>query len=236
MARGLIAESYARARADIASRGFGLVLLLGVALNVALLLAAWALVVGLALAGGEGEALPLVGEVQGVGSLLSSGALLLLALISPVLMVPVSSAFTGLFLNDVADRVEARHYPNLPPARRVAPWDGFVANVNLLGVLLAANVAAVIWVYPGVGIVGTLLLFVGLNAALLGREYLVLAALRRMDPPAARRLHLRNLLAATGAGGVLTVMLLVPGLNLVAPVLGAAAFTHLCARLAARPM
>ena len=34
-------------------------------------------------------------------------------------MVPVASAFTGLFLDDVADAVEARHYPDLPPAPRL---------------------------------------------------------------------------------------------------------------------
>ncbi len=37
--------------------------------------------------------------------------------LSAVLMVPVAAAFTGVFLDEVADAVEARHYPHLVPQR-----------------------------------------------------------------------------------------------------------------------
>ena len=40
--------------------------------------------------------------------------------ISPFLMLPVSAVFVGLFLDDVAAAVEAKHYPALPPARTAA--------------------------------------------------------------------------------------------------------------------
>jgi len=59
------------------------------------------------------------------------------------LMVPVASAITSMFLDDVADAVEAVHYPNLPPTTKVPFSDALRDTVNFLGVLIGANLLAV---------------------------------------------------------------------------------------------
>ena len=57
----------------------------------------------------ESVNLPFIGEITWIKNLLSWGSVLLIMVLSVFLMVPVASAFTSLFLDDVADAVEARH-------------------------------------------------------------------------------------------------------------------------------
>jgi len=226
----MIRASYRAAFSQLAGRDARSILLIGVALNLALLLLVYALF--LALVYGfdiDGVAIPLAGEVRGLGTLLSLPSLAFMFLLSVVLMVPVSSAFTGLFLDDVARAVEARHYPRLPPARRNAPWDALVKNFNLLALLLGANLAA-LFVADRLGPFSPLL-FLVLNGVLLGREFFVLAAMRRREVGPARRLHLRHIVPASLAGLSMVALLLVPVVNLVVPVVAAGAFTHIVARL-----
>lgn len=228
----MIRASWRAAFAQLTGREARPLLLLGVALNLALLFLVYGLF--LALAYGfeiEGVAIPLAGEVRGLGTLLSLPSLALMFLLSVALMVPVSSAFTALFLEDVARTVEARHYPRLPPARRIAPWDALVKNFNLLALLLGANVGA-LFVADALGPFSPLL-FLVLNGVLLGREYFVLAAMRRLEVGPARRLHLRHIWPASLAGLAMMALLLVPVVNLVVPVVAAGAFTHIVARLGA---
>lgn len=61
--------------------------------------------------------IPWVGEVGGLDMLLSWGSAVLMLGLSVFLMIPVASAFTGLFLDSVVDAVEEKHYPHLPPPR-----------------------------------------------------------------------------------------------------------------------
>ncbi|MXW85536.1 MAG: hypothetical protein F4Z55_06325, partial [Boseongicola sp. SB0667_bin_21] len=61
-------------------------------------------------------ALPWMGEISVPRQFVSLGSFLVMAVLSTFLMVPVAAAFTGIFLDDVADAVEARHYPTLSPA------------------------------------------------------------------------------------------------------------------------
>jgi uncharacterized protein involved in cysteine biosynthesis len=63
------------------------------------------------------------------------------------------------------------------------------------------------------------------------REYAELAALRRMDLAAARAWRRRHRLTLFVAGIPAALLALVPVANLLVPVLGAAAFTHLAVRL-----
>ena len=54
--------------------------------------------------------LPWFGEISWLSSLLSGFVLVSMIGLSVILMVPVASLFTGLFLEQVADAVEAKHY------------------------------------------------------------------------------------------------------------------------------
>jgi len=110
--------------------------------------------------------------------------------LSVFLMVPVASAFTGLFLEDVADAVEDRHYPALPPATALSLAAGLRQSVNFLGLVIAANLGALI-LYPFVG-PGIPLVFWAVNGFLLGREYFSLVAMRRLPPSEVKAMRRRN--------------------------------------------
>lgn len=207
------------------------VVVLGAMLSLALLTLFYALVL-MAESGQppEDRLFPLgPGERLRLSDLLSGVSLLYLIGVSILMMVPVASVFSWLFLDDVADAAD-RLDAGLPPARRMTRWDAFVANVNYLGLLSGLNILALIHVYPLIG-VWTPAVFWGLNGVLLGKEYLQLVLCRRMPPDAARRLWRRNFWRASVAGTGFAVLLTVPVVNVLAPVAGALVFTRLGNRL-----
>ena len=110
--------------------------------------------------------------------------------------------------------------------------DTFIDSLNFLGLLLAANVLALVfYVFSGPF---APLLFWGLNGWLLGREYFTLVATRRIGREGAKALRAQNSGRIWLAGILMAAPLSVPLVNLVIPVLGVATFTHLFHRMAAR--
>ena len=229
----MILTDFLRALAQMGDRRFRRVLWLGVALSVALLVAAYAGLLGLvAWLDPEGLDLPWVGQVTWLGDLLGWGSLVFMLILSAFLMIPVASAITSLFLDDVALAVEDRHYPGLPDPPRQPFWEAARDTVNFLGLLLGANLAAIV-LYIAVPPAAPLV-FYAVNGALLGREYFQVAAMRREGRAGAAALRQRHRAQIWLAGCLMCVPLSVPVLNLVVPVLGAATFTHLYHRLAGR--
>lgn len=206
------------------------VLALGVALSLALLLLVYAGFVQLIdWTTPDVLTLPWVGEVHWVQDLLSWGSLAFMLVLSFFLMVPVASLFTGLFLETVAAGVEARHYPQLPPARGASFTQVLQDSLNFLALLIVANLLALvvyIWTGPAAP-----LLFWAMNGYLLGREYFQMVALRRLDRAAASAMRRRHWGEIWLAGVLMVLPLSLPLVNLVIPVLGAATFTHLFHRL-----
>lgn len=178
--------------------------------------------------------LPWVGEVHWVKSLLGWGSLLLMIGLSVFLMVPVAAIFTSLFLDDVAQAVEDRHYPTLPHVPHRSLIGGLIASVNFFGVLIIVNALALL----GYFFVGPFapLMFWAVNGYLLGREYFDTVALRRTDRKTARALRKRNSGVVWLAGVLMAAPLSLPFVNLFIPVLGVATFTHLFHRLWARQL
>lgn len=169
--------------------------------------------------------LPGVGEVTWLGDLLGWGSLGLVLLLSIFLMVPVASAITSLFLDEVAQAVEDKHYPQLAPVPAVSFGDGVRDTANFLGILVGANILAFVLyaIFP----FAAFFIFYALNGFLLGREYFQLAAMRRVGRQAAKDLRKRHQGTIWFAGCLMAVPLSFPLVNLVVPVLGAATFTHL---------
>ena len=230
MAIGLIFESFLRAVGQLSDPRFRRVFFIGVALALALLIgftAAFAWFTDWLVP--EDLWLPVLGEVQWVDDLLSWSAVFLMLFLSVFLMIPVASAITSMFLEDVAHAVEAKHYPQLPQAQPVSFWDGLRDTVNFLGVLLLANLIGLIvyvilfFIFPP----AAPLVFWGLNGFLLGREYFTLVAMRRVGRAEAKRLRSTHSAAIWVAGTLMAIPLSVPLLNLVIPIIGAATFTHL---------
>ncbi|NCP14377.1 MAG: hypothetical protein GW858_09475 [Sphingomonadales bacterium] len=159
--------------------------------------------------------------------------------LATVLLVPivmwllfriVALAVLQFFADAIVVAVEARHYPALAQRARPLPFarEISVATKGLLRALgynlLALPLAAVL-VFTAIG---PAVVFLAVNAVLLGREFTDMAWLRHGQGagdvnPAPR--SERVLLGAAVAG-----MMLVPFLNLIAPVIGAAAGTHLVLR------
>lgn len=176
--------------------------------------------------------LPWIGAVGGLHLLAGGAAVLAMLLLSAVLMVPVAAAFTGLFLDEVATAVEARHYPGLPPARPQGWGELLGEGLRLALLSLGVNLFALV-AYLLAGPVAPLL-FWAVNGFLLGRAYAQGAASRRLAPAKARALCRRNIGPIWGMGTLLAVPLTIPVLNLGVPILAAAAFTHLTRRLSLR--
>lgn len=176
--------------------------------------------------------LPFVGPVDGINQVLGWGSFLLMLGLSVFLMVPVASAFTGLFLEDIAHAVEECHYPGLPAVTPMRLADTLIDSLNFLGLLLAANVLALVfYIFSGPF---APLLFWALNGWLLGREYFTLVAMRRVSRAEAKTLRGQNAGRIWIAGILMAGPLSVPLVNLAVPVLGVATFTHLFHAMTAR--
>ncbi|WP_299965148.1 EI24 domain-containing protein [uncultured Roseobacter sp.] len=227
----MILRAFFAALGQMTDRRFRGVLMLGVALTLALLVTASAgfvwLIGGLV---GDQVSLPFVGEVTWIDDVLGWGSVLVVAVLSIFLMIPVASAITSLFLETVAQAVEDEHYPHLPAATPVPFADALRDTVSFLGVLIAANIAALILYL--IFAPAAPFIFWGLNGFLLGREYFTLAAMRRVGRREAKVLRRRHLTTIWMAGVLMAVPLTVPLLNLIVPILGAATFTHLFHALA----
>ncbi|MEY3533660.1 MAG: hypothetical protein RI979_1684 [Pseudomonadota bacterium] len=229
----MIFASFFKALGQIGDPRFRRVMGLGVLLALALLAAVYAgfLVLINSFVPGTID-LIFVGPITGIDALLGWGSLFLMLGLSVFLMVPVASAFSGLFLEDIADAVEDRHYPGLPPVTPVRLGDSLVDSLNFLGLVIAANVLAlVLYIFAGPFIP---VVFWAVNGWLLGREYFTLVATRRIGREGAKALRAQNSGRIWLAGILMAAPLSVPLVNLVIPVLGVATFTHLFHRMASR--
>ncbi|WP_411911697.1 EI24 domain-containing protein [Rhodovulum sulfidophilum] len=223
-------SAFLKTLGQIGDRAFRRVLLLGIGLSVLLLAAIYAVIfflIGWLVP--DTLTLPWIGEIHWVDNILSGASFLLMIVMSVFLMVPVASAFTGIFLDDVAEAVEARHYPDLPPATPIPLLDQIRDSIGFLGVVLGVNLVALV-LYFFVGPVAPFL-FWAVNGFLLGREYFQMAAMRRLGRQGARDLRRRHGATIFLAGLLMAVPLSLPLVNLVIPILGAAVFTHLVNRL-----
>ena len=166
-----------------------------------------------------------------------NGGFVAAALVGLVLIVSlwflfrfVALAVLQLFGDEVVRAVEAKHYPAAAASARALGWrEELRIGLRSLGRSLGYNLLAlpVALLLLGTG-VGTVLVFAAVNAVLLGRELTEMVALRHRDD--AGNAPLPGFATRTALGAVVVVLLLVPFVNLLAPVLGAAAATHLVHR------
>ncbi len=162
-----------------------------------------------------------IGWLDGTIEILGGAAAFVIAL---VLFPGLASIVVGLFLEDIARAVEARHYPELAEPRRQKLREAVWAAVKLALVAVALNLLVLpIYLVPVLNV----FVFYGLNGYLLGREYFELAALRRMDGPVARQMRRRHGTRVFIAGVVITFLLSIPLVNWFLPVIAAAFVVHL---------
>lgn len=199
-----------------------------IAKSMAITLAIFALA-GVALWQVLGHALD--GYAAGHASELGALAAMVLAALGAWLLFRfVALAVLQFFADEVVQAVERRHYPQAAASARTLPFREELANsLKGLGRALLVNLVAlpVALVLLVTGI-GPAIWFWAVNGWLLGRELQDMAWLRHAHAPDAKPPMsggTRFLL-----GGAIAALLLVPFANLLAPVIGAAAATHLVQR------
>jgi uncharacterized protein involved in cysteine biosynthesis len=225
----LIAD-FGRALAQLRDPRFLHVLLKALLITVAgLAVVFWAVMLGVGWLLPESVTLPWIGPVGFLDDLVSWAAVGLMLGLSVVLMVPTAAAVVGFFLEDVADAVEARHYPDLPPAEALPVAVQVKDALRFFALVVAVNIAALVvyFLMPPLAPFAFWLV----NGFLLGREYFQLVAMRRLGPEGAARLRRAHAGRIWLAGTAMAVPLSVPVLNLIVPILGVAVFTHQVHRL-----
>ena len=142
-----------------------------------------------------------------------------------ILLFPmVATMVLGLYSETIIIAVERRFYPALPPVPATRWRDQVRSLVWLTAIGSALNLLTlpIYLLIPGANLV----LFLILNGYLLGRSYYELVALRRLDWRSARQLWHRHRLGFTLIGAAMAGLFSVPFVNLLAPVIGAAATVH----------
>lgn len=155
------------------------------------------------------------------------GGLALLFLIS-ILFPAIASFFVTLFLDEIADAVEARYYSNIPPSGVVSLLKTIFLALRFTGLSLVLNLIALpiylitFW-FPPIAFS----LFFCLNGYLFGREYFELVATRHLSIPNMEVVRKANMRRLFTAGVIITFLLTIPIINLFAPIIGVAAMVHL---------
>ena len=230
----MILSDFLKSVAQFDDPKFRRVLWRGMGLTIALLIAACLLVnFGINQLLSSAWAANLIGDQSWLGALINIGGVLFTIALSIWLMVPVTSAIIALFLDEVAQAVEARHYPHLPKQTATKLQDQILVGIRFLGILLLANVGALI-----LSMIVPLLapfVFWATNGYLMGREYFQMAAMRRMPLAQAQELYQRHQGSIWTAGILMAIPMSIPLVGLFIPILGAATFTHQFERLRALP-
>lgn len=139
----------------------------------------------------------------------------------------------GFFSEAIIGAVERRHYPELPPAPGVGWLTAMSSSIRMAGISLGVNLLALILVeifasdLPG----GKVLVYTLANGYLVGRGYFETVALRRFRRMQAKMLWRDHWVDFTVPGAAVAGLFLVPGVNLVAPMVGLAATIHVIERL-----
>ena len=230
----MILSDFLKSVAQFDDPKFRRVLWRGMGLTIALLIAACLLVnFGINQLLSSAWAANMIGDQSWLGALINVGGVLFTIALSIWLMVPVTSAIIALFLYEVAQAVEARHYPHLPKQTATKLQDQILVGIRFLGILLLANIGALI-----LSMIVPLLapfVFWATNGYLMGREYFQMAAMRRMPRAQAQELFQRHQGSIWTAGILMAIPMSIPLVGLFIPILGAATFTHQFERLRALP-
>jgi len=172
------------------------------------------------------------------GGELSSAGFWLVGTIASYLLFPgVVTMVMGVLTDKIAGAVEEEYYPNRLGDRQVPYGDLVISAAKLTLIMLMINL---LFFIPYVilffmGGFGFILLFVAVNGFLLGREYFEMVALRHMSRREMNIFRQDNGGAIFVGGALTAAMFMVPFLNILAPIIGAAVMTHIFQQLIARP-
>lgn len=217
-----------RAINQFGDKKFQKVILFGIAGSIAVFVGLWMLA-------GWGVAAVTWTELPWIGGLLDwfpdwvgEAAFLVTMLVVMFLLFPaVMTAMVSVFLDDIVQAVEDRHYPALPPARPIPMAEVIGGALKFLGLvvglnLLALPLYAILFFIPPLNII----LYYLLNGYLVGREFYEMIAFRRLSQEDAKDVRKAHKGKITATGALFAFGMTVPILNLLTPVLAAATMVH----------
>ena len=147
-----------------------------------------------------------------------------LALALALLISPVTAVIAGLFLDDVAEVIEKKDYPDDPQGTAMPLAQAIPSSLKFFGIVILGNlIALMLLLVPGVNLVAFFLV----NGYLLGREFFEFAAMRFRTPADARAFRSKHGTTVFMAGLVIAAFLAVPFLNLLTPLFAASLMVHL---------
>ena len=214
----MLIQAASAAVGQVLSPPFRSVLWKSLGLTVAMLVALW-FVLELSVSAfiGPGTLTTALGWLLGAGIVVGA----------PFLIAPVSSVFAGIFLDDVAEAVERRHYGAHAVGRALPLARSIVIAVRFLGLVIVANLVALVLFFAlGLGVI----VFFVANGYLLGREYFQFAALRHVDTETADAMRARHATTIFLAGLMIAGVLSIPLVNLLTPLFAAALMVHVFKR------
>lgn len=161
--------------------------------------------------------------------LASAGFWTVVTLGSYLLFPGIVTMVMGLIVDQIATAVEEEYYPNRLGTRQVPYMEVFLSAAKLTLIMVILNLLAllpyIILFFMSAGI-GSIILFVLLNGYLIGREYFEMVAIRHTSRKRVQELRVQNGNRVFIGGAITAGLFLVPFVNLVAPIIGAALMTH----------
>jgi uncharacterized protein involved in cysteine biosynthesis len=148
----------------------------------------------------------------------------LLFIVFILMGAPVAQLFASIFIDRVADAVEAKHYPQATPGGGARTGELLLAGLSFTAVSLALNLLALPLQIASAGIGTVVLLFV--NGYLTSRTFFELAALRHVHARDARSLRRKHRVRLFLGGAVISFLAMIPVVNFFVPLFGAAMMTH----------
>lgn len=151
-----------------------------------------------------------------------SGFLLSIAFV--FMGAPVAQMFASVFIDRVADAVEAKHYPQVKQQQGASVGELMFAGLSFAAVSVVLNLLAFPLQFAAPGVGTAVILFV--NGYLTGRTFFELAALRHMPSRDAKALRRRHRVRLFLGGALISLLAMIPFLNFFVPLFGAAMMTH----------
>ena len=141
------------------------------------------------------------------------------------LAVPV----LGFFGDEVVAAIEEKHYPGVAAtARRTGVAVSLrLALMSLARFALFNLLALPAYLFLFVTGIGPIILFIVVNAVLLGRDMGEMVAVRHLEGPLLKQWLVNSRVERAMLGVIISGLFMIPFANLFAPVLGAVAATHL---------
>ena len=156
-------------------------------------------------------------------------------IIGGVFLMPAVTAFVGsFFVDEIAEQVERKYYPNDPPGKALPFFRAISEGAKTA--LFAVMVYLCALPFLLVAGIGLVMLFLA-AAYLLGREYFELAAMRFRPVAEAKSFRKSHRGSVFAAGMLIALFVSIPIINLATPLFGMALMVHMHKKLSgSRPL